>query len=252
MTEGWRNRIVGSGEEPPDQLLANPRNWRVHGGPQRDALRGSLAEVGWVQQIMVNRRTGFVVDGHARVEEALSAHEPTVPVLYVDLSDEEERLILATLDPIGAMAGRNEERLGELLAELTVKSPGLQALLDSLGTPELAENIYTAAVNVPQYQITGEDPPPSDLYDAAKAMELAAAIEAADLPTELRAFLLAAAQRHVVFNYALIAESYAHASPEVQRLYEDSALIIIDLDDAIRNGFVRFTKELAELEDDDG
>jgi hypothetical protein len=35
---------------------------------------------------MVNRRTGFVVDGHARVEEALSRHEPTVPVLYVDLS----------------------------------------------------------------------------------------------------------------------------------------------------------------------
>ena len=96
----WRNRIVGSGEEAPDQLATNPANWRTHPGLQRDALRGSLSEVGWVQQVMVNRRAGFVVDGHARVEEALSRHEPTVPVLYVDLSEDEERLVLATLDPL--------------------------------------------------------------------------------------------------------------------------------------------------------
>ena len=128
----WRNRIVGSGDEDPTQLLANPRNWRTHPGPQRDALRGSLVEIGWVQQIMVNRRTGFVVDGHARVEEAISAGAPTVPVLYVDLSDDEERVVLATLDPIGAMAQEDSERLTELLAELSVGDAGLQALLDTL------------------------------------------------------------------------------------------------------------------------
>lgn len=130
----WRNRIVGSGEEAPDQLVANPANWRTHPGPQRDALRGSLAEVGWVQQIMVNRRTGFVVDGHARVEEALSRHEPAVPVLYVDLSEDEELLVLATLDPLAAMAAQDDAKLDALLAELTVGDPGLQALLDSLAT----------------------------------------------------------------------------------------------------------------------
>lgn len=54
----WRNRILGSGTEDPTQLLANPRNWRTHPGPQRDALRGSLATVGWVQQVIVNQRTG--------------------------------------------------------------------------------------------------------------------------------------------------------------------------------------------------
>jgi DNA modification methylase len=132
----WRNRIVGSGEEAPDQLLANPANWRTHPGLQRDALRGSLSEVGWVQQIMVNQRTGFVVDGHARVEEALSRHEPTVPVLYVDLSPAEEALVLATLDPIGAMAERDDARLDDLLTQLSVDDLGLQALLDSLGTQE--------------------------------------------------------------------------------------------------------------------
>ncbi len=42
----WRNRIVGTGEEAPDQLLANPGNWRVHPKTQQDALAGTLDEVG--------------------------------------------------------------------------------------------------------------------------------------------------------------------------------------------------------------
>jgi len=128
----WRNRIVGAGEEDPGQLVANPANWRLHPGPQRDALRGSLSEIGWVQQVMVNRRTGFIVDGHARVEEALTRNERTVPVLYVDLDPEEEALVLATLDPIGAMAGRDDAQLTELLSGLAVDDEGLAALLADL------------------------------------------------------------------------------------------------------------------------
>ena len=76
---GWRNRITGSGEEAPDQLLVNPANWRIHPKAQQNALAGALDAVGWVQQVLVNRRTGFVVDGHARVGLALSRGEPTVP-----------------------------------------------------------------------------------------------------------------------------------------------------------------------------
>jgi DNA modification methylase len=128
----WRNRITGSGEEAPDQLLANPRNWRIHPKAQQDALAGALDAVGWVGQVMINRRTGFVVDGHARVALAISRNEPTVPVLYVDLAPEEEALVMATLDPIGAMAGRDEAKLQELLAEVAVDDAGLLALLGDL------------------------------------------------------------------------------------------------------------------------
>ncbi len=56
----WRNRITGSGEEAPDQLVANPANWRIHTKAQQDALAGALDVVGWVQQVLVNRRTGHV------------------------------------------------------------------------------------------------------------------------------------------------------------------------------------------------
>lgn len=129
----WRNRIVGSGEEAPDQLVANPENWRRHPGRQRDAIRGSLGTVGWVQQVLVNRTTGNVVDGHARVEEALSAGAPMVPVLYVELTPDEERQVLATLDPITGMADVDGAKLAELLGVLTVDEPGLAGLLADLG-----------------------------------------------------------------------------------------------------------------------
>lgn len=72
----WRSRIVGTGEEAPDQLLANPRNWRIHPKAQQDALAGVLSEVGWVQNVIVNQRTGYVIDGHARVALAISVSRP--------------------------------------------------------------------------------------------------------------------------------------------------------------------------------
>jgi hypothetical protein len=117
----WRDRITGFDRVAPDQLLANPANWRTHPGIQRDALRGSLDEVGWVDAIMVNTVTGHVVDGHARIEEALSNAEPLVPVLYVELTENEERIVLATFDPIGALADADAERLGALLDETRLR-----------------------------------------------------------------------------------------------------------------------------------
>jgi hypothetical protein len=48
-----RNRITGSGEEAPDQLLAHPANWRIwriRPKAQQDALAGALDQVGWVQR----------------------------------------------------------------------------------------------------------------------------------------------------------------------------------------------------------
>jgi hypothetical protein len=132
-TTAWRSRITGSGEEAPDQLLANPRNWRLHPRNQQAALAGALDAVGWVQQVTVNQRTGFVVDGHARVALAISRDEPSVPVLYVDLSPDEEALVLATLDPIGAMATADEAKLNDLLADVAVDDAGLLRLLGDLG-----------------------------------------------------------------------------------------------------------------------
>ena len=133
VAEGaWRNRIVGHGEEPPAQLLANPANWRLHPKEQQAALAGALAQVGWVAQVLVNRTTGHVVDGHLRVELAISRGEPTVPVAYVELSAEEERLVLATLDPLAAMAAAEKDALTALLAKLETEDTALARMLAEL------------------------------------------------------------------------------------------------------------------------
>ena len=130
--EGWRSRIIGHGEEAPDQLLAHPENWRIHPKPQQDALAGVLDEVGWVQDVIVNQRTGHVIDGHLRVSLAIGRREATVPVVYVDLDEHEERLVLATIDPISAMAATDAAKLDELLREVSTGDAAVQAMLSSV------------------------------------------------------------------------------------------------------------------------
>lgn len=134
-----RNRIVGDGIANPRELQANPGNWRTHPARQLDALRGILASVGWVQRVIVNKNTGFILDGHARVELAASEGAHEIPVVFVDLEPDEERLVLATLDPIGALAGTDTSQLEALLDSVSTDDPALQALLDELrdGIPEV-------------------------------------------------------------------------------------------------------------------
>ena len=142
----WRNRIVGHGEESPDQLLANPRNWRIHPKDQQAALSGVLEQVGLVDDVIVNTTTGHIVDGHMRVMLAMRDEQPTIPVTYVELSPEEEALILATLDPIGAMAVASASQLESLLEDVSASSDAVNDLLaDVLSElPKVAESYSTA------------------------------------------------------------------------------------------------------------
>jgi hypothetical protein len=128
----WQNRIVDHAEVPPADLVPNPRNWRTHPAEQQRALGGALTEVGWVAEVLVNRTTGNVVDGHLRIDLALARDEPTVPVTCVELTEAEEALVLATLDPIGAMAQAEATALAALLSGLEPADDALRALLDDL------------------------------------------------------------------------------------------------------------------------
>jgi DNA modification methylase len=109
----WQNRIMGQGEESPVALIkqVNPLNPRLHPERQRTALENILDTVGVITEVIVNRRTGHILDGHLRVELALAKGEESVPVKYVDLSEDEERLVIATFDPIAGMAEFDPEIL---------------------------------------------------------------------------------------------------------------------------------------------
>jgi hypothetical protein len=136
---GFQNKIIGHEMVPPDQLLANPLNFRIHSKVQKDAMRAMLREIGWLDEIIVNRNSGVLVNGHMRVDIALSDNEPLVPVRYVDLSEEEENLALATFDNVAALAGTDRDQLESLLESTFTKDDDLADFLRSLQPSNLPE-----------------------------------------------------------------------------------------------------------------
>lgn len=154
----WQTRIVGTGEEAPTELNPNPGNWRRHPELQRQALGDALDRVGWVTQVVVNRTTGNLVDGHLRVEMAEARGEATVPVTYVELSETEERTVLATLDPIGALADADNDALDALLVDLDLGDT-LEGILAHGGANGTGEHLQAMDVSLaePRHHVeTGE------------------------------------------------------------------------------------------------
>ena len=204
---------------PIDGVHESPANPRTISQTAVDRVARSLRRFGWKQPIVADEH-GEIVVGHTRHRAAVKLGLTEVPVVYAaDLTAAE----------LAAYFNLPEEE-GERSSHV----------------PE-----YTKATNVPQYEPTGETPQTVDLYDSAKADRLRARIAAAGLPDDVRQFLDAAAGRHVVFNYRKIAEFYANAPADVQALMEESALVIIDVGDAIRHGYTRFRDAIAELRDSD-
>ena len=106
---------------------------------------------------------------------------------------------------------------------------------------------YSSKITIPQYEIKGDKPHIEELYKNTKVVELLNNIKKSNVSEEEKKFLTIAAYRHYVFNYDRIAEYYAHASKEMQELMEESALVIIDIEDAIMNGYVITTNRINEI-----
>lgn len=125
----WRVRIVAYRLMPVAEILENPKAWRIHPEAQTRGLRAVLDQVGLVKPLILNERTGRLVDGKARLDLARRNGQEMLPVIIVDLSEEEEALILATLDPLAALAEADGGALEALLAEISIDDGDIQALL---------------------------------------------------------------------------------------------------------------------------
>lgn len=113
-------------------MAENPANWRTHPESQLRALGDVMGEVGWAGVILFNEATGHIVDGHGRKKLAIERGDKEVPVLVGSWTKAEERLILATFDPIGAAAEVDALALAKLLAEVETESEAVQKLLMDL------------------------------------------------------------------------------------------------------------------------
>lgn len=108
------------------------------------------------------------------------------------------------------------------------------------------EQKYSNKIEAPIYEPSHVKPHILALCDPTKTKTLIREINDSILPEEEKEFLRRAAWRHTVFNYERIADYYAQASPEMQRLMERSALVIIDFDKAIEQGFVKLCDDIRE------
>lgn len=119
-------------------------------------------------------------------------------------------------------------------------------LFDNGSTEPEQEKKYTSKIEAPIYEPSHAKPHVEVLCDTMKTKRLIREIDRSSLPEAEKEFLRAAAWRHAVFHYERAADYYAHATPEMQRLMEQSALVIIDFDSAIERGFVRLCDEIRE------
>ena len=213
-----------------------------------DAVAASIQEFGFKVPIVLDSE-GVIVAGHTRWKAALKLQMESVPcVVADDLSKEQIKAFRLADNKVGELADCNEEALAkelEGILEIDMTLFGFGEEESDLGN-ELEDNTYTAAVNIPQYEITGKKPTIAEMLDTDKANELIAEIERSGVSEDEKAFLIRAAHRHNVFNYGNVAEYYAHASPEMQELMEKSALVIIDVDNAIANGYTTLMGEVLD------
>lgn len=106
---------------------------------------------------------------------------------------------------------------------------------------------YSRAIRVPQYEPSVRKPDISELYHTDKYNRLIAKINKSNVSEEEKKFLRFAASRHIVFTYSKIADYYANSEKEMQELMEESALVILDMDDAIANGYVALSEKMQQL-----
>jgi len=114
----------------PSTLGPNPSNWRTHPEGQRAALAQAIDQVGWVKPLIFNARTGLLIDGHMRREDAIR-RGCAVPVVIGEWDESQERTILATLDPIGLMAEADSGLFAALLEQLDTVGPDLMGLISA-------------------------------------------------------------------------------------------------------------------------
>jgi ParB-like chromosome segregation protein Spo0J len=243
---------------PINKLVPYARNARTHSDEQVGQIAASIREWGWTTPILVDEE-GSIIAGHGRTLAAQRLKMTEVPVMVAaGWSDAKKRAYVLADNKLAMNAGWDPEmlkiELGALDAagfdlELTgfVGDDLTQAMFGDLATEdqddELSEN-YSRKIEAPIYTPKGEKPRVSSLYDESKATELKLQIAEADLPADVRKFLIAAADRHTVFDFRNIAEFYAHADAATQDLMERSALVIIDYDKAIENGFVELSQAM--------
>lgn len=211
-------------------------------------VANSIKEFGFKVPIVIDK-DNVIVAGHTRYKAAKKLGLEEVPcIIAEDLTEEQIKAFRLADNKVAEQSKWDNDLLGlelEGIMGIDMEDFGFLEQIDE------EDNPYSQKVNIPQYEIEGDSPDIKDLVDDEKTLGLLEEIKNADITEEEKQFLYYGAMRHLVFNYKLVAEYYANASKEMQELMEKSALVIIDLGNAIANGYVEMVDKMKEMIDDE-
>jgi hypothetical protein len=136
-----RNRIIAHITIRAGDLVPHPLQFRLHPDIQRNALAASLKEVGFARSLLGYRLPDGriqLIDGHLRRD---FDPEMQVTVELVDVTADEARKLLLTIDPLAAYAETDPEMAAELARMVATDDEYLQKLWDSLSDSPTVEEL---------------------------------------------------------------------------------------------------------------
>ena len=149
-----RDRVQELRRVPASELRANPKNWRTHPPAQQAAIRGIIEDIGFADAVLARETDDGLelIDGHLR-QEVMGDQE--VPVLIIDVTEEEADKMLLTLDPLAAMATSDDKRLKALLATVSSDDDAVGALLRTLANDHWVPLILDDLPGPPAEDVSG-------------------------------------------------------------------------------------------------
>jgi hypothetical protein len=122
MSEPIRNRIKGHRRVRAGDLVPHEFNYREHPDMQRAALQALYHEVGFARSLLAYELPDGrlkLIDGHLRRDLDPNME---VDVEVLDVTDDEARVLLLSIDPLAELA-QEQEQLRQRLTEMVPRVP---------------------------------------------------------------------------------------------------------------------------------
>jgi DNA modification methylase len=139
---------------PIDELHPDPANPRRIGDEELDALERSIRQFGFVEPVLARREDATVIGGHQRLLAARRLGLTSVPVIWLDLSTEQARLLGLALNKISG--SWDDALLARLLADLGA-TPDLDLSLSGFGEDEIKDLLRSLETREKREQVESFD-----------------------------------------------------------------------------------------------
>ena len=233
----------------PKELTPYEKNAKKHAEDDLATIRASIENFGFRDPVAIWGEKNIIVEGHGRQIVAIEMGLDKIPCIRLDdMTDEQRRAYALAHNKTAEMSGWDFATLEAELAELELDFDMSEFGFDDIqGGADEEQSKYTSETKIPQYDPNERMPEIQELIDTSKVETLIAEIESSKVSEEEKQFLKMAAARHAVIQFDKVADYYAGASEQMQELMERQALVLIDIQDAIANGYTVLSEELENI-----